>query len=290
MKHVLWNMLVTEKLSIHSSEGVICLDTHAGNGNYNILASHAKSSSSYSKGASSGVARVIEKQMTDSVPLCVHNYLEILQRHNAEFSSSKEDGGESKMFRFYPGSPLITQRRLRLADELFLFESSHSHFQDLQLLFQDFDDSKANIFCRDGLAGALDLIRDKSDSGKACLCLIDPPYESEHECRDVVEAFQRILNLDPKTTIMIWLPIFEGGRQEIAQLQSKLSSAKKSLLVKAISASIKVAKKGMVGSCVLIANPPPKFHDMLRDGELLSWLATTLEQDPGCASYTYEVV
>jgi 23S rRNA A2030 N6-methylase RlmJ len=159
--------------------------------------------------------RVIEKHNKESVPLSVHSYLELLRKYNEE-CSIREDN-ENIMFRLYPGSPLITQIGLRPHDEHVLFELSQSHFQDLKLFLKD---SKAKIYCQNGLSKAPDVI--KHDNGKPYLCIIDPPYEAEHECAEVLEALQRILEVGLLTTIMIWIPIFLEIRREIAELQTIL--------------------------------------------------------------------
>jgi 23S rRNA (adenine2030-N6)-methyltransferase len=274
LKHTMWQLLLTETLACHENEGVVVVDIHAGNGLYKIASDDGNT---YSKGASSGIARVLEKQAEhqENIPLPVRRYLELLRRHNEEYDQD-EDCARTK---FYPGSPVITQMRFRPKDEHVLFELSESHFLDLQRLLKD---SKATTIYNDnGLVKVTEVIRENAD--KPHLCLIDPPYENEHECTEVLESVQRILDSCAGFTIMIWIPLFQDSHPEIAALQKNLASITKSF--DTISASVRVARKGMVGSCVFIVNPTPRLHALLESSETLSWMAATLEQEPGCGDY-----
>jgi 23S rRNA (adenine2030-N6)-methyltransferase len=86
LKHVLLQMLVTSKLECHE-KGFVVLDTHAGNDIYDIVSDEK---GSYAKGASSGVAKVLEKLNDENMPQPLHNYIELAQRFDRKHRREKE--------------------------------------------------------------------------------------------------------------------------------------------------------------------------------------------------------
>jgi 23S rRNA A2030 N6-methylase RlmJ len=155
------------------------------------------------KGAASGIAKVLEKLNDETVPWPLRDYIELAQRFDRKHRNDKEQG-EASLLRFYPGSPSITQMTLRTQDKHVLFALSRPHFQDIELL----QDSEIEIFRENGVSKAPDVI--KKDREKEYLCIIDPPYEEEHESIEILEAVQRIVAWDAHITVMLWIPIVSG--------------------------------------------------------------------------------
>eukprot|EP00547_Thalassionema_nitzschioides_P012069 CAMPEP_0194264466 /NCGR_PEP_ID=MMETSP0158-20130606/47600_1 /TAXON_ID=33649 /ORGANISM="Thalassionema nitzschioides, Strain L26-B" /LENGTH=327 /DNA_ID=CAMNT_0039004705 /DNA_START=10 /DNA_END=990 /DNA_ORIENTATION=+ len=309
LKHILWKLLLTEKQN--ETNGLLIVDTHAGNGRYVISSSSAQKGDQeevfyYCKGARSGIAKVFEQQQKDQkdnaneTHSVVRDYLRVVLQVHAKYCCTDNDQEKiilSKtkisLLSLYPGSPLLTQIAGRPCEEHVFFEMNESHYQDLKEVLKDFNHSSTKIHNQNGLEMGPAAIQQNTSAGKECLCLIDPPYETDDECQEVLTAVGQILRTNSCVSLMIWIPSFVNNhpRNELfLDLLSSLKSLTASMMsiCSTLLISLQISNKGMNGSHVFIINPPSKFHSILESSQTLPWLAQTLEQDAGCSSYNID--
>jgi 23S rRNA (adenine2030-N6)-methyltransferase len=275
-------ILLKETLRVHE-EGIMLVDTHAGHGCYTISSAETGSTcAEYSKGAASGIKKVME-QRDQALPPPIEEYINLLERHEKEgnvVTDENETSASTCRLRLYPGSPKVSKMLLRPQDDHVMFELNPSYYDTLKELFHDSD---AKIHCSDGFLAATNV--NKGESSKHGFYLIDPPYEHPEECSGLLLLVKKILEMDHKATIMLWIPLFEETlRPEVKRMEQELLE----LVVEndPLSASIQVSKTGMIGSCVFLVNPPPNMRvEQHHMATTLSWMADCLEQEPGCGSY-----
>ena len=271
LKHVLFLLILQETLETNE-EGIRLVDTHAGNGAYDILEVREddKEMQYYAKGATQGVMKILNKRQDDDLPIPIKAYVDLVERHN-----------NSKRIISYPGSPCISQMVLRPHDEHILFELNPSVVEDLQTLF-DGNPHAAKFFCDDGVKGACNHVQPE----KHGIYLIDPPYIHPDEGEQVLKAVQQIFNMNRTVTIVIWLPHFREDKGPFTMLYHNLLTYAVSNSIAYLSTSIWVDKMGMMqGSCVFVVNPPSDLKDKLDQSATLPWLVSCLEQEPGFGKY-----
>eukprot|EP00934_Nitzschia_sp_Nitz4_P003605 Nitzschia sp. Nitz4//scaffold170_size48074//43623//44555//NITZ4_007114-RA/size48074-processed-gene-0.27-mRNA-1//-1//CDS//3329538667//3595//frame0 len=281
LKHIVWTQLLKECIKTVGNETLHVFDTHAGNGGYEISIiprSEKQDAWEYSKGASSGIAKVFKETDTTGLrnaPLPVQNYLSLLQ-------SCKTEGDPSPGV-YYPGSPVWTELLLRSQDKHYLFEILEPYFKDLNRCMEDYAVADVSIFCDNGLRETPSKIAQLPDSSEV-LCLIDPPFENDQECQEMLMCIDQILSAYPGATIMGWIPVFPTQRPELGAFHRNLwteYSNSHSLL----EATIQVApSKSMTGSSVVVVNPPQQVYTNLKNSKTLPWLVSLLEEQPGTGS------
>lgn len=231
------------------------IDTHAGAGGYRFDGGRAKTHAEYAE----GIGRLWER--TDLPPL--------LAAYVAAVRADNPDG----QLRRYPGSPLLTLRKLRPADRLRLFEL---HPADVKLLADAVlavaPDAQKRVAIRqeDGFEGLKALLPPPPRRG---LVIIDPAYEDKRDYGRVVAALKDGLTRFATGTFLIWYPLLQ--RNESLQLAGRLKKAAPDWLN--VTLTVKAPSKdgiGMHGSGMFVVNPPWTLAAALRD--TLPWLVDTL--------------
>jgi 23S rRNA (adenine2030-N6)-methyltransferase len=108
--------------------------------------------------------------------------------------------------------------------------------------------------------------------------LIDPPYEIKTDYTRTLAALREALERFADGTVIVWMPQLQS--LESRQLPQRLKATAQAKAKKGwVLAKLTVAKAdargfGMLGSNVLVVNPPHTLAGELRG--LLPWLASTL--------------
>lgn len=231
-KHVLLLALI-ERLE-RKPKPLFYLDTHAGRGWYDLRSHDATRGNEWQ----GGIARIAgHAAVADD-----------LRRYVAAVSSPQEPT-EALPTR-YPGSPILALRQLRDSDRIVLVEQQIAEAQALE-------DSvhgrrSVSVVCGDGYAALKTYLPPRENRG---LVLIDPPYESDNELKNVERALRFGLSRWPNGVFAAWYPIKAG--QESTRLHAALEeSGLRKLLRVELTVRPLDSPLGLNGSGMIIANPP----------------------------------
>ena len=238
------------------------VDTHAGAGGYSLEGEYAHKRAEYEQ----GIARLWDR--TDLPPLAA-DYVAQVRAFNAS-------AGKGTALRQYPGSPALAHGLQRPQDQLRLFEL---HPTDHKILSSYLgEEAGCQVHLADGFGGLKGQLPPTTRRG---LVLIDPPYEIKTDYTRTLAAFREALQRFPEGMVMVWLPQLQTV--ESAQLPQRLKAsaetgAKKGWLHARLTVGRADARGfGLLGSHVVIANPPHTLAAGLRD--TLPWLAEVLAQE-----------
>jgi 23S rRNA (adenine2030-N6)-methyltransferase len=242
------------------------IDTHAGAGGYSVEGRYAQKKAEYSE----GVARLYDRK---DLPAPLADYMSLVHAFNP-------DG----QLRQYPGSPAIANFLLRETDRLRAYEL---HSTDHRIL-ASYLESRPNtqVSDRDGFSAIKAEL--PSPTRRAAL-LMDPSYEIKSDYAKVLAALREALELAPDTVVMIWYPQLQ--LLESTQMLPRLKASADAMAKKGwLHARLTVAQAdergfGMLGSGMLVVNPPFTLHDEL--AECLPLLVERLGQYDG-ANYVLE--
>ena len=234
-------------------KGLRVVDTHAGAGLYALDSPQAQKKGEYLQ----GIARLWAAR---DAPEAVADYLEQLRRVNA-------DGA----LRHYPGSPLLVQALLRPQDQLRLYELHPTDHQALQALLGTA--KGVEVRQADGFA----LLRSQlPPPTRRALVLIDPSYEGHADYGRVLAALGDALRRFAQGVYMVWYPVVaKPGAAALVQGLKALAPHGW------LHARLDVQQPdnqgfGLLGSGVVVLNPPYTLHACLRVA--LPWLAQALGQ------------
>jgi 23S rRNA (adenine2030-N6)-methyltransferase len=258
LKH-LTLVAVLERLNI-KAKPYFYLDTHAGEGIYNLESSQALMNAE----ADSGIVQ-LSQSLSDSVnegsksAELIRSYLNIVEK----YSQNKQ----------YPGSPMVAASLIRRGDKAFAAELHPQAFEALQ---QNCHRSGIKAQHRDGFDMLNAMLPPTPNRGAV---LIDPPYESKTEYQDVIDALKKAVKRWPIGIYMIWYPLLSETRidrksSEIvenpkAALSEKMLAQFASLNVKSVL-NVQFCNEnpsenvGMYGSGMCILNPPWQLEDDLQ--------------------------
>jgi 23S rRNA (adenine2030-N6)-methyltransferase len=230
-KHVVLLALL-ERLQ-RKPKPLLYLDTHAGRGWYDLTSPDATRGNEWTN----GVAR-----LKGFAPVA-----EDLRRYVTALGAS---GSGAKR---YPGSPVLAVQGMREGDRSVLVEQQIAEAHALEQSVRG--RRGVSVICGDGYAALGSHLPPRENRG---LVLIDPPYESENEYRQVAAAFQRALQRWPNGTIALWYPIKAGSDAQRLRTTLRDSGLRKLLM---LELSVKPADSplGLNGSGMIVANPPWQF-------------------------------
>ena len=235
------------------------VDTHAGAGLYALKDEFSQKNAEFK----TGIARLMNAK---NLPQSLAQFVQIIQFFNDENSLD-----------FYPGSPKIIERFLRLTDKLRLFEL---HPSDYNLLINNFfpKNRQTIIAMQDGFNGLKAYLPPLSKRG---LVLIDPPYEIKADYLRVVDCIENSLSRFATGTYCIWYPLLQ--REDAAlMVKSLMGVSSKWLQVEMCVQAPNITGYGMHGSGMFIINPPYTLPDLLNN--TLPVLKKILEQDDSGSS------
>jgi 23S rRNA (adenine2030-N6)-methyltransferase len=217
------------------------IDSHAGEGCYDLNADIAKKTGE----AQAGILRL--QHAKGPQPAVVTQYLEMV-----------------KSSEYYPGSPMIAANTARANDLIILNEKHNETYQALKQHLKPF--KNIAIHQRDAYEFLPAVLPPKTVRG---LVLIDPAFEDDLEMDHLAKCLQKCHTRWPQGMYLIWLPIvgrsFYSTRDlQHAGFQHYLS----------IEFNVDTEAQGLIGSSLLIINPPWQIETELHP--LLAYLWETL--------------
>jgi 23S rRNA (adenine2030-N6)-methyltransferase len=274
LKH-LTLVAVLERLNL-KTKPYFFLDTHAGDGIYNLNSEQALQNSE----AKTGILQLELNRQLDN-------------------DETNNDKGNSALFdsyvkivnqyigeQQYPGSPMVASALLRKGDNAFAAEL---HPQAFELLQRSCRRTGIKAQHRDGYEVLNAVLPPTPNRGAV---LIDPPYEQVSEYQQVIDAVTKAIKRWPIGIYMIWYPLLSDTREDRktnevvnnpkSALSEKMLSQFSELNVKSVLniqlCTLKPSQKvGMYGSGMCILNPPWQLDNDLQ--EILMTLQKILPGD-----------
>ena len=227
------------------------IDTHAGAGRYVFKknsATRGQNSTARSQDSITEQSMGIDLLWAQkNWPSSFESYQKILQKENPQ-----EHVG------CYPGSPWIAKHLLRAQDTMHYIELQPTTHRKLRHLFKNTD--HAYIHCRDGFEAAYALIPPQTARG---LVMIDPAYELKSDFNDVAECVTKTFAKWRTGLYLIWYPILRNQRTDLVLKRKCMQVALGERLCSEWLLPPSEAYFNLVGSGVIIMNPPWKIDEKL---------------------------
>lgn len=243
------------------------IDTHAGSGRYDLFGAEAQRAQEWRD----GIGRVFTPLRTTTYKQNVQEvsaqtllapYLEAVAALNR--AGRWRDGDlpngdlQDRELRVYPGSPLIALALLRRQDRLIACELELRAAASLKAVLQD--DPRAKVLAMDGWMALNANVPPKERRG---LVLVDPPYEESADFSRLSTAFAEAHRKWPTGIYLLWYPIKERDAADaLARRLRRLAVPK--ILRCEILLDAPRADAGLIGSGLIIVNPPYTLQDELR--------------------------
>jgi len=221
------------------------LDTHAGAGRYVFKRNNNSRSQQAVTEQNMGIDLLWSQ---NNWPSSFEAYQNILQKENSQ-----------KHLGCYPGSPWIAKHLLREQDTAHYVEIQPTTHRKLRHLFKNNTDH-TYIHCRDGFEAAYALIPPKTARG---LVMIDPAYELKSDFDDVAECVTKTFVKWRTGTYLIWYPILRNQRADLALKRKCMQAALGESLCSEWLLPPSDAYFNLVGTGVIIMNPPWKIDEKL---------------------------
>lgn len=247
------------------AKGFLYLETHAGEGLYDLGGADAR----HSAESDAGIGR-LERQLAasgDRTSPAISHYLEAVKRIAGANA-------------WYPGSPLLVGSRLRNADQAICVESQPQIARALQ---RAFDRHGALLACvprviiGDGYHEVRSQLPPPSRRG---LIFIDPPYESADEEHRIAAALAAGLQRFETGVFAVWYPIKKQYDTDL-WLARLTRGIERPTLAAELCISAPDHAAALNGSGMLVVNPPWQF-----DADAGQWQAALHELLGGSAGST----
>ena len=239
------------------------VDTHAGAGGYSLESRYARQNAE----AESGVGALWGR---DDLPAALARYVALVRRFNGDPAAGRPP-------KQYPGSPAIARMLLRPGDPLHCYEL---HPTDERILASYLADRPhARVKMADGFAALATELPPPSRRGAV---LIDPPYELKTDYVRTLNAVREALARFAQAVLMVWVPqlALVDARELPRRLGNAAAAAPKGWLHAKLTVAPPDAQGfGLIGSSMVVVNPPHGLDDTLR--ECLPYLAQVLGQFDG---------
>jgi 23S rRNA (adenine2030-N6)-methyltransferase len=248
LKHALLVRLL--RAMQRKEKGFVFVDTHAGRGHYDLLKAAEGASKARSPEWPGGIGRLWGAA---DVPAEVQDYLEVVRAY---------DRGRGNLLpepRFYPGSPRIAALLARPQDRLDLWER---HPDECAALRDEFGGMRrVSVHEADGYGATKASL---PPAERRALVLIDPPFESAGEWKQVSAAVAEGTRRFPGGTYAVWYPLTDRA------VPDGFFEGLADTGVEAFAAELVIDPKAsrIRGCGVAVVNPPWRF-----DGEARTILA-----------------
>jgi 23S rRNA (adenine2030-N6)-methyltransferase len=208
------------------------IDTHAGRGLYNLAEGEAAKTGE----AGDGILKLKAEPQT---PAAYSTYLDLAHEVGKDF---------------YPGSPLIAARLLRLQDRLVAIEK---HEDECSALTEALRPSrKARVVCADGYERLNTLLPPPERRG---VVLIDPPYEAPDEFQKAAHALANAHRRFATGIYLLWYPIKSAADADALCGEVKANGISRALRIELDIAAAKERPDGLHATGLLVINPPYQF-------------------------------
>lgn len=215
------------------------LDTHAGRGVYDLQSPEARKSGE----ADRGVQRLLETGFAEPA---LAGYLAAVRARRG------------KRLARYPGSPALIAAALRVGDRALFYELLPAEARAAAREIE----SAGHIRCEigDGYAGLKAGLPPPERRG---MVLLDPPYESLDELKELVRAFAEAYRRWPGGIYLMWYPIRSAEQRRGVHARLRNLDVPK-MLYADLAVHPDDAGVGLAGSGLMIVNPPYGADEHLR--------------------------
>jgi 23S rRNA (adenine2030-N6)-methyltransferase len=207
------------------------LDSHAGRGYYDLQAPEAHKSGE----AERGIQRLIETGM-NAAPLADY------------FATIRARRG--KRLARYPGSSALIASGLRPQDRALFVELMPAEARAGEREIESLGRVRTEI--GDGYAALKAFLPPEERRG---LVLIDPPYESLDELKQMLQAFAEAYRRWPSGIYLMWYPIRSASQRSMVHARFEALAIPKMLFAD-LAIHPDDAGVGLAGSGLMIVNPP----------------------------------
>jgi 23S rRNA (adenine2030-N6)-methyltransferase len=242
--------------ALHSKDSAITwYDFFAGRGAYKLDSIESIKTGEYRQGIQSLWA-------DQSWPASAQSYYQALQAYNPDSLIN------------YPGSPILMQDRLRPQDKLVCIEAHPQEYDALEYHLGHSDQTA--LHKRNAWEAVSALLPPKTPRGVA---FFDPSYEVKQDYLTLADKIIKVFPRWAHGVYVVWYPILPA-RQHKDMLTALRAHITRKTLVSEIYVQSDKAKQqrvGMIGSGMLIINPPWQFEHNIT--EIGKWLVPALKQD-----------
>jgi 23S rRNA (adenine2030-N6)-methyltransferase len=254
LKHAVLTQLVRAMTS--AGPPLTVIDTHAGAGLYDLDGGEARRTGE-------GKAGIGALMAATGVPPVFGDLKAIVERRN-----------KPGALRFYPGSPLIIESRLRPRDRYIGCEFRADEFSVLQSALSQ--RPGAMLLKGDGW-----LLADKHapKSPAPLLLLIDPPFERGDDADQATGLTRVVLKRNPGAVIAVWCPIkdltsFDAITMALADAADPAPTVVAEVRLRPLSDPMR-----MNGCAMIVANSPPGLEEGF--AQAAAWVAKSLGEPGG---------
>lgn len=255
--------LIAALMLLHKKDKPISvIDTHAGNGHYDL----ADSAAQQTQEAHHGIQSLWQHLSGNTTNQTLSAYQRIIRQHN--------NPDNTEALRYYPGSPAIALELAREQDDWTGFEL---HPQAHQALTQSLKttNKRHQIHERNAFEGLLATL---PQSHPRTIVIMDPSYEIKTDYDQIPKVIRKTLQTKRQSIILLWYPILSANRHEhmIRALSDGLQPDQQYLISEWQPHSVQPQDSfGMKGSGLAIINPPWQLDETLTDiAAILSTLPT----------------
>jgi 23S rRNA (adenine2030-N6)-methyltransferase len=207
------------------------LDSHAGRGYYDLQAAEAHKSGE----AERGIQRLIE---TSIGATALADYFATIRARRG------------KRLARYPGSPALIASALRAQDRALFVELMPAEARAAEREIESLGRVRTEI--GDGYAALKAFLPPDERRG---LVLIDPPYESLDELKQMLQAFAEAYRRWPSGIYLMWYPIRSASQRSMVHARFEALGIPKMLFAD-LAIHPDDAGIGLAGSGLMIVNPP----------------------------------
>ena len=220
------------------------LDTHAGRGFYELQAAEAAKSGESERGIQRLIASASDAPAGTDL---LQDYLTAIRARRG------------KRLQRYPGSPVLIAQHLRAQDRAIFVEMMPAEARTIDREIESVGRFSTQI--EDGYAVLKAQLPPPERRG---LVLIDPPYESVEELKQLVQAFVDAYRRWPTGTYLMWYPIRSATQRALVHARFEALRIPK-ILFADLAIHPDDAGIGLAGSGMMIVNPPFGMDDSLRE-------------------------
>lgn len=229
------------------AKGFLYLDTHAGEGLYDLAAADAR----HSGESGAGIGLLDAANQDSATHAAIHDYLAAIDR-------IRRDHGNKRSL--YPGSPLLAATQLRAVDQAVCVESQAQSARALQRALEHSANliaSMPRVIAGDGYNEIRAQLPPPLRRG---LTLIDPPYEATDEEARISAALQNGLTRFETGVFALWYPIKKQHDTDL-WLARILRGITRPTVVIELCLRQPDNTAGLNGSGMMVLNPPWHFAE-----------------------------